>query len=263
VEDYYAILGLDRGASKESVRIAFRSLARQTHPDFQANSSEDEQSLRSRQMARLNEAYRVLHDVERRRQYDEQLRLQDLFQTKESVSTVSASRTSATATGRRTGTRSQLDANHSVVKGFTDQLRAGFLSRESTFSWKQQELEGFDWALQTSTWTSTFWVAARAYDPANASAVKSFLAYSETAMARHKSHLRKGHFLFLLPFRQLCEWDTISVQCQGFVFSETRKESPVGIILLDLQHAKTLRFADSKGQSKQFRELIEWVGNRV
>ena len=250
------------------MKIAFRRLARQTHPDFQTGSSEKEQSLRSRQMSKLNEAYSVLHDVERRRQYDEQLRLQDLLQTKETVSTVSASRTSATATAtaRRTVTRSSLDANRNVIKGFTDQLRAGFFSKESKFSWKQQELEGFDWAFEASTWTSTFWVAVRAYDPANAAAVKSFLGYSDVAIARHRNRLRRGHFLFVLPFQRLIEWDTIAVKCREFVSSETRKESartPIGIILLDLQHARALRFADSKSQGKQFRELIEWVGNRI
>ena len=40
MEDYYAILGLDQGASPESIKLAYRRLARESHPDRFVNSSE-------------------------------------------------------------------------------------------------------------------------------------------------------------------------------------------------------------------------------
>jgi curved DNA-binding protein CbpA len=61
-EDFYAILGVSRGASTREIRAAFRRLARVHHPDL-GSSAPDE-------MVRVNRAYAVLSDPERRRVYD-------------------------------------------------------------------------------------------------------------------------------------------------------------------------------------------------
>src|SRR5437762_1106049 len=62
--DYYEILGVERGASEDEIRRAFRRLARQHHPDV---SSEDGANARFKE---INEAYEVLSDAEKRRTYD-------------------------------------------------------------------------------------------------------------------------------------------------------------------------------------------------
>lgn len=61
--DYYAVLGVAPGANETAIRLAFRRLARRYHPDV-AESGD------AGRMARINEAYRVLGDPERRRTYD-------------------------------------------------------------------------------------------------------------------------------------------------------------------------------------------------
>ncbi|MHB1322934.1 MAG: molecular chaperone DnaJ [Coriobacteriia bacterium] len=61
-KDYYDILGVPRNASAEDVKKAFRKQARKHHPD--AGGSED-------RFKEVNEAYEVLSDGEKRRQYDE------------------------------------------------------------------------------------------------------------------------------------------------------------------------------------------------
>src|SRR5574337_1382638 len=63
-KDYYQVLGVDRGASDDEVKKAYRKLARKHHPDL--NPSKDAQS----RMQEINEAYEVLHDPERRAAYD-------------------------------------------------------------------------------------------------------------------------------------------------------------------------------------------------
>jgi molecular chaperone DnaJ len=63
--DYYDILGLDRDASQEDIKRAFRRLARKHHPDVNPNDPEAE--ARFKQIA---EAYAVLSDPAKREQYD-------------------------------------------------------------------------------------------------------------------------------------------------------------------------------------------------
>jgi molecular chaperone DnaJ len=64
--DYYAVLGVERGASETEIKKAFRRLARQLHPD--ANPDDPEAEERFKELA---EAYEVLSDAERRQLYDQ------------------------------------------------------------------------------------------------------------------------------------------------------------------------------------------------
>ena len=74
--DYYKTLGVDRSASAEDIKKAFRRIARETHPD--ANPDDAEAEARFKQAA---EAYEVLSDTERRQRYDrgDSIDLSDLF----------------------------------------------------------------------------------------------------------------------------------------------------------------------------------------
>jgi curved DNA-binding protein CbpA len=65
--DYYVVLGIAEDADEETIRSAFRALARRYHPDVGAGSS-------PAQFQRAREAYETLVDPERRRQYDYHLR---------------------------------------------------------------------------------------------------------------------------------------------------------------------------------------------
>ena len=65
--DYYVVLGIAEDADDETIRSAFRALARRYHPDVGAGSSPVE-------FQRAREAYEALADPERRRRYDRQLR---------------------------------------------------------------------------------------------------------------------------------------------------------------------------------------------
>jgi curved DNA-binding protein CbpA len=65
--DYYIVLGIEEDADDETIRSAFRALARRYHPDVGAGSSPVE-------FQRAREAYETLADPERRRRYDLQLK---------------------------------------------------------------------------------------------------------------------------------------------------------------------------------------------
>ncbi len=62
-KDYYKVLGVERGATKEDIKKAFRKLAHQYHPD--KNNGDD------KKFKEVNEAYQVLSDDQKRAQYDQ------------------------------------------------------------------------------------------------------------------------------------------------------------------------------------------------
>src|SRR3954447_13779391 len=64
--DYYDILGLSKGASGDEIKKAHRKLVRQYHPDVDKNNKAAEEKFKEAQ-----EAYDVLSDEHKRRQYDQ------------------------------------------------------------------------------------------------------------------------------------------------------------------------------------------------
>ena len=63
--DYYATLGVPRGASAPDIKKAYRKLARQHHPDVNKSDPAAEQRFKE-----ISEAYAVLGDNEKRKAYD-------------------------------------------------------------------------------------------------------------------------------------------------------------------------------------------------
>ena len=64
-KDYYKILGVDKSASPEAIKKAYRKLALKYHPDHNEGDKAAEAKFKD-----LNEAYAVLKDSEKRKQYD-------------------------------------------------------------------------------------------------------------------------------------------------------------------------------------------------
>ncbi len=63
-DDYYKVLGVDRKASPEEIKKAYRKLARQYHPDHNKEAGAEDR------FKRISEAYDTLSDADKRSQYD-------------------------------------------------------------------------------------------------------------------------------------------------------------------------------------------------
>ncbi len=64
--DYYEVLGVDRSADDATIKKAYRNLAKKYHPDANPGDKEAEKKFKE-----ASEAYAVLSDSEKRRQYDQ------------------------------------------------------------------------------------------------------------------------------------------------------------------------------------------------
>ncbi|MFE0591591.1 molecular chaperone DnaJ [Micromonospora echinospora] len=65
-KDFYAVLGVDKSASSDDIKKAYRKLARESHPDHNPDDPLAEERFKA-----ASEAYNVLSDDKRRREYDE------------------------------------------------------------------------------------------------------------------------------------------------------------------------------------------------
>ena len=64
--DYYEVLGVSKTASEEEIKKAYRKIAIQYHPDRNPGDKQAEEKFKE-----AAEAYNVLHDPQKRQQYDQ------------------------------------------------------------------------------------------------------------------------------------------------------------------------------------------------
>jgi curved DNA-binding protein CbpA len=71
---HYDVLDVESDASPNEIRKAYLALARQYHPDFHTDAGAAARAANEREMQRINEAWSVLSDEQRRAAYDRSLR---------------------------------------------------------------------------------------------------------------------------------------------------------------------------------------------
>ena len=69
-KDYYDLLGVEKTASENDIKKAYRKLAMKYHPDKFSNASEKEKKEAEEKFKEVNEAYQVLSDPDKRAKYD-------------------------------------------------------------------------------------------------------------------------------------------------------------------------------------------------
>ena len=63
--DYYEVLGINKNASQDEIKKAFRTMAKKYHPDLNANNKDAAEKFKE-----VNEAYEVLSDQNKKARYD-------------------------------------------------------------------------------------------------------------------------------------------------------------------------------------------------
>jgi DnaJ domain len=270
LEDYYAILGVDHEASPASIKLAYRRMAREKHPDRNLNFTETEKRVLSLHMAQLNGAYAVLSDATKRREYDEKLRIMDTLYGKTASHATATVTVTKSATVTKSGTKSNSservqpshDADLILMRDLSKHIRSTLLANQKDFSWKETVLEGFDWGLECVSWATHYCVAGRAFAVLDPAAAKKFANYSEVVLTQCARSLRKSHFLFLIPFQQVSQWESVSAVFNRLCSPEnreTRVGGPVGIVLFDVRRVRTLRVGRQL-KEKPFEEVLLCLG---
>ena len=63
--DYYEVLGIEKGADEDTIKKAYRTMAKKYHPDLNPGNADAEAKFKE-----VNDAYSILSDPEKRAAYD-------------------------------------------------------------------------------------------------------------------------------------------------------------------------------------------------
>ncbi len=74
-ETYYDVLGINPHATQDAIKAAYRDKVKEYHPDIFSGQPEWVRAEAEAMSKKINEAYKVLHDAQKRRKYDEAIGL--------------------------------------------------------------------------------------------------------------------------------------------------------------------------------------------
>ena len=269
MEDHYRVLGLDPGSSEESIKLAYRRLAREAHPDRNMDKNAQQQAEAATRMAGLNRAYAVLSDSKKRRAYDQELKTIQLVDKINSSNGKNGKdgggeKKEAPTTDRTAGPgrmRPGAEVSGSVASEFTSHLKQQLESNKKILHWKPTELEGFHWALEAGSWSAHYCVTLRNFATVNVEAIKKFANYASVAIEHASSNVRGNYFLFLLTFQRLQDPEQVSNECRQVVASLSKKAMfglhPY-VALLDVEHGRSLVWGKPT-KSKEFTAILNML----
>lgn len=188
--DYYETLGVTRQDSADTIKHAYRRLARKHHPDL-ATGSVDEAAAR---MALLNEAYAVLSDLEARSAYDANL---------DGKGTGRFQATPAAEPPRRTGpigkSRMRDEGTGTIARAYVTRV---FQELAGNKSWKRHDHKGLAFVLSDCGLRGGDWVLGGVVSRLDEKGIRNLARAVKNAVAGAKGMLKKNRFLVVasVPF---------------------------------------------------------------
>jgi curved DNA-binding protein CbpA len=191
-------------------------------------------------MRAINEAYATLSNARARQEYDAILRGGPAGLPE--VSPPQAAAPVATVRRRQVQARPGSELLSSVVGVFSNQLRSDLLAKVAELKWRNREMEGFHWAMCSSSWTSEYIVASRGFAVADLEAASKFANYCDLAIASNKRAMKQSYFLFFFPFQKSSNTEVIAAALRRFCGNseQQRTPGPAMIVLADAVRGKAL-----------------------
>jgi curved DNA-binding protein CbpA len=246
--DCYAILGLDPGASTESIKIAYRRLARDNHPDLIASRDAETLAAASERMAEINQAYAVLSRTPVNK-----------TSPKDDLSSVTANHeTSPPVRASNVHRGANVSAISSSVFGELNQQLRNKLISSGAMRWNEVHLEGFELGLTGGSWHSRYGIALRGFAATDAVSISKLTNYAELAIQRSRSYFRRQFFLFVVPFQRISSLEQVAASCRRFC-SAQKKWAQVNIALVDVAHGRSL-LCGVKIHDTGFTQIIDTLG---
>jgi DnaJ domain len=262
IKDYYSLLGLDREASGASIKLAYRRLARENHPDLVQHLGNEALEQAASLMSAINEAYRVLSNSRLRREYDatlaQGLRVPPLAP---SVAEDLEPASTPVAVPARRRARPSSEVMATVVGGFSKRLHQDLMGRPPGFKWSTVQLEGFDWGVSASFWTAQYLVALRGLAVADPESATKFTNYCNVAMARSNHALKRTYYLFFLAFQKTNDAPSVAALLRRFCGNANgqRTPGPACIAFTDAVRAKSL-LCGVRPDDSRYQELLNALG---
>lgn len=265
MKDYYTILGLDADASPESIKVAYRRLAREAHPDRVRHQGAEIEAQASERMSELNEAYSTLSDSPRRKEYDEEYKK---WQARIAAGTPEPEPIPApepepeTPTVQRAATRPAAQVGSNVVGQFAAQVHSRLVQNNPVFAWRGGRMEGFDWAMQSGFLLAEYFVALRGFATVDTAAVSKFINYATVGIELSKRLLKRNYFLLLLPFQRMRDPEQVLAACRRFAGQSGEgplANARVQVVLMDVTHGRSVPCGPHIEDSR-FDKLIERLG---
>ena len=245
MKDYYAILGLDPDASSESVKIAYRRLANQYHPDRLVGASPEELARSSDRMREINEAYSILSRRTRGRV------LPSRGGERPPVVVVPQPRPVETVRPDVSVVFSSISAE------LSEKVRRAVSATGS--KWQMATFEGFDWAMVSGSLLSKFAVAFRGFPLVDLDVTRKFTNYADVVIENSSSY-RKNFLLFLIGFQRITQPEQVAAVCRQFCYgSRGGKTAELEIALVDVGHAKTV-MCGPKVRDERYGRMLQHLG---
>lgn len=266
VKDYYFILGVERGASAQSIKAAYRRLAREHHPDFVTSQDDAIQAQASVRMAELNEAYDILSNSDARRAYDESWQQFSMngssFTARPAVIVTPEDLEIAAVLEARTRPRPTDRVTGSVVTAFAKRLCQELIDSRGGLVWKRNDRDGFNWSLTASAWPARFWVHMRSVEALDPGVAERYTERAGSAVRASKRLVGRDSSLFVLAFYRLEDPDQVTTMCRRFRDEAAKlvgSGGDVNLALIDVVHARMLPYGPSPADSR-FAEVIRSIG---